>query len=142
MRNIPINGISTRINLSVSDIGRNHVSRVLSFGTATAEEGKGEEKQKRVSVIFSRPAKIPSFFPSHLLRGQRASVLRDINYIFQKWMQFRNKNPLNMSCGWQFLIPSPEKRYGRFLRDWHVPFPALPHALFFNSHFFCFFAQL
>jgi len=26
--------------------------------------------------------------------------LRDINYIFQRWMQFRNKNPLNMSNVW------------------------------------------
>jgi len=59
----------------VNDIKRkimfSHLLEFSVFGTASAGEKQVREKQKCVSVIFSRSAKIPSFFPSHLLQGQR-----------------------------------------------------------------------
>lgn len=94
-----------RVNmLKVSDTKRkNYVlssSRVLSFGTASAEKKKKKKtkrgKQKCVSVIFSRPGEDSFFLPVAFAAGS-TRPLRDINYIFQRWMQFRNKNPLNMS---------------------------------------------
>lgn len=45
------------------------VSRVGWGGEG--KENEGNKKYAGVSVIISRPAKIPSFFPSHLLQGQR-----------------------------------------------------------------------
>jgi len=45
-----------------------------------------------------------SFFLPVAFAAGSTRPLRDINYIFQRWMQFRNKNPLNMSDNCKLLF--------------------------------------
>jgi len=45
-----------------------------------------------------------SFFLPVAFAAGSTRPLRDINYIFQRWMQFRNKNPLNMSDSCKLLF--------------------------------------
>lgn len=49
-----------------------------------------------------------SFFLPVAFAAGSTRPLRNINYIFQRWMQFRNKNPLNMSDSLQVNSPSLE----------------------------------
>lgn len=62
-----------------------------------------------MSVIFSRFGEDSFFLPVAFAAGS-TRPLRDINYIFQRWMLFRNKNPLNMSNSCKLLIPFSKKK--------------------------------
>lgn len=78
-------------------------------------------------MIFSRPGEDSFFLPVAFAAGSMRP-LRDINYIFQRWMQFRNKNPLNMSDVWSQI-------FNFFLERKYI-FPDSFHILsFFQLHF-------
>lgn len=52
------------------------------------------------------------FLPVAFAAGSTRS-LRDINYIFQRWMQFRNKNPLNICQMAGVVISFPKQKNKR-----------------------------
>lgn len=67
--------------------------------TEKKNEKKNKEKTKAEKTCvgdFFASGEDSFFLPVAFAAGSTRS-LRDINYIFQRWMQFRNKNPLNMS---------------------------------------------
>lgn len=92
---------------------KNHVlssslSSQFRHGVSRGEKRKRETKMC-VGDFFAFGE--DSFFLPVAFAAGSTRPLRDINYIFQRWMQFRNKNPLNMSDSCKLLIPfSKEKK--------------------------------
>lgn len=104
-----------RINMSkVSDTKRKFMfSHLLEF-SVSARHQPGRRKNRRETKMcvddFFAFGEDSFFLPVAFAAGS-TRPLRDINYIFQRWMQFRNKNPLSMSDGCELLIPfSKEKK--------------------------------
>lgn len=104
-----------RINMSkVSDTKRKFMFFHLLEFSVSARRQPGRKKNRRETKMcvgdFFAFGEDSFFLPVAFAAGS-TRPLRDINYIFQRWMQFRNKNPLSMSDGCELLIPfSKEKK--------------------------------
>lgn len=90
-----------------------HLLLVLSFGTASAGEKKKRKGEMKMCVGDFFAFGEDSFFLPVAFAAGSTRPLRDINYIFQRWMLFRNKNPLNMSNSCKLLIPFSKKKKRR-----------------------------
>jgi len=91
-------------------------SHLLEFLVSTRRQPRRKEKRKKkekretkmcVGDFFASGE--DSFFLPVAFAAGSTRPLRDINYIFQRWMQFRNKNPLNMSHSCESFLRMKKK---------------------------------